>query len=277
MATIRAILNGDHLDKARELVAAGKGDGTIFADAKTDGLILRVWKTGAAFAVKWNGKTRAIGNLSASAKNPKKGEIPTISEARNLAGQVRALLIDGTDPTAFLTGKVVGKDNAAATASAERATAVANGFWTWERLVDEYTDGYLGEPCLGKGNVIRQPSARSVATAKASLTVPEAEFLKVKLLTEIEAGDFEKVRDDCKDAGRKTASRAFVSYSRAAMSFAKRKHKRMSGLGDIKSWWSVPCPEAGQTPNTSSPRPPYAKGRATARSPSHRRKTCWGG
>lgn len=237
MATIRAVLTKDHLDEARLLVASGEGDGTIFADEKADGLILRVRKSGAAFAVKWNGKTRTLGGLAANADKPQAGEIGTISRARELAGQVRALLRDGTDPTAFLTGKAAGKSDGAAASSAKRATAVANGFWTWERLIEEYTNGYLGKPRLGKGNIIRQPSEKSVRTARNSITVPEADFLKGKLLTEIEEGDFEKVRDDCAEAGRKTASRAFVSNARAAMSFAKRKHKKLSGLGDVKPWW----------------------------------------
>lgn len=223
---------------ARALVASGMGDGTIFADEKADGLILRVRKSGAAFAVKWNGKTQTLGPLSPSSEEKSRpGEIGTISRARELAGQVRALLRDGTDPSAFLTGKAVGKNDKAATASAEKATAIANGFWTWERLIDEYTDGYLGKPRLGKGNVIKQPSEKSVRTARNSITIPEADFLKGKLLTEIEDGDFEQVRDVCARAGRKTASRAFVTNARAAMSFAKRKHKKLSGLGNAAPWW----------------------------------------
>jgi integrase len=223
---------------ARALVASGKGDGTIFADEKADGLILRVRKSGAAFAVKWNGKTQTLGPLSPSSKEePRPGEIGTISKARELAGQIRAMLRDGTDPAAFLTGKAAGKSDEAATASAEEATAIAGGAWTWEKLVDEYTDGYLGKPRRAKGNTIRQPSAKSVRTARKSLTVPEADSLNGKLLTEIKAGDFEKVRNECRDAGRFTASRAFVSNARAAMSFAKRKYKGDSGLDAVAPWW----------------------------------------
>ncbi|CAM5367781.1 hypothetical protein ATER59S_01520 [Aquamicrobium terrae] len=147
------------------------------------------------------------------------------------------MLRDGTDPTAFVTGKAAGKSDEAATVSAEKATAIGNGIWTWERLIEEYTDGYLGNSRKGRGGTIRQPSEKSVRTARNSLMVTEADFLKGKLLTELGEGDFEKIRDDCKKAGRYTASRAFISYARAAMSFAKRKHKGKSGLGPIVPWW----------------------------------------
>jgi len=237
MATIRAKLSGTHLDQAREMIASKSGEGTIFADDKTDGLVLRVRKTAATFSLKYAGKTRVLGTLSEIAKgrcNP--GEIQTIQAARDLAEQVRALLKDGTDPTLFLSGKAAGKSDDSAKNAAERQVLIDAGFWTWERLVSEYTDGYLSQPRLVKKRM-RPPSLRSADTARKSLTIAEAKGLKGRLISELSLGDLEEVRDACAKAGRKTASRAFVANAKAALSFARKMHARKSGLEGSPKWW----------------------------------------
>src|SRR5690606_36994156 len=81
------------------------------------------------------------------------------------------------------------------------------------------------------------PSARSAENAKNSLMTPEANILKGKLVSELEIGDLEEVRDACAASGRKTASRAFVANAKAALSFAKKKHARKSGLEGRSKWW----------------------------------------
>ncbi|MDH7784165.1 integrase [Ochrobactrum sp. 19YEA23] len=237
MVWIRDKLTGTHLDEARKLVASKTGDGTIFADDKTDGLVLRVRKTAATFSLKYAGKTRVLGTLSESAKgkiNP--GEIQTIQAARDLAEQVRALLKDGTDPTLFLSGKAAGKSDDSAKNAAERQVLIDAGFWTWERLISEYTDGYLSQPRLVKKRM-RPPSLRSADTARKSLIIAEANGLKGRLISELSLGDLEEVRDACAKAGRKTASRAFVANAKAALSFARKMHARKSGLEGSPKWW----------------------------------------
>ena len=54
--------------------------------------------------------------------------------ARETAQKVRALLKDGTDPKAFLTGKGANKDDGKAKEAAEHRTAIKAGRWTWEVL-----------------------------------------------------------------------------------------------------------------------------------------------
>ena len=221
------------------MVIDRSGDGTIFADDKTDGLILRVRKTSAAFALKYAGKTRALGELSESERGAcRPGELQTIQAAREMADKVRAYLKDGLDPARFISGKGAGKSDEEAGKAVERQAAVKAGQWTWERLVAEYTDGYLAKPRLVRGR-IRQPSERSVDNAKRSLTALEAEELKGLLLSELTPGHLERVRDACavRAKGGKTASRSFVAYSKAALSFAKKKHRDKSGLGGERRWW----------------------------------------
>lgn len=239
MATIRAKLTASHLNLARQMVIDRSGDGTIFADDKTDGLILRVRKSSAAFSLKYAGKTRVLGELSESERGAcRPGEIQTIQAARELADKVRALLKDGRDPSSFISGKGAGKDDEEAKQAVERQAAVDAGKWTWERLVVEYTDGYLGKPRIVKQR-LRQPSEKSVENARRALTAPEADGLKGLLLSELTPGHLETVRDKCalRAKGGKTASRSFVANAKAALTFAKRKHRENSGLGGERRWW----------------------------------------
>lgn len=239
MPTIRAKLTASHLNQARQMVIDRSGDGTIFADDKTDGLILRVRKSSAAFSLKYAGKTRVLGELSESERGTcRPGEIQTIQVARELADKVRALLKDGFDPASFISGKGVGKSDEDAKKAVERQAAVDAGKWTWERLVSEYTDGYLAHPRRVRGQM-RAPSAGSVANARRSITPPEADRLKGLLLSELTPGHLEEVRDACvlRTKGGKTASRAFIVNAKAALSFAKKKHREKSGLGGQRRWW----------------------------------------
>lgn len=239
MPTIRAKLTASHLNLARQMVIDRSGDGTIFADDKTDGLILRVRKSSAAFSLKYAGKTRVLGELSESERGAcRAGEIQTIQAARELADKVRALLKDGLDPSSFISGKGVGKSDEDAKKAVERQAAIDAGRWTWERLVSEYADGYLAHPRRVRGQ-IRAPSAGSVANARRSITPPEAQKLQGLLLSELTPGHLEEVRDACvlRPKGGKTASRAFIVNAKAALSFAKKKHREKSGLGGQRRWW----------------------------------------
>lgn len=199
----------------------------ILADTVEKGLQLRVQASSVTWLLRWNGKTKSLGGLDA---------VPHAKAARALAQKVRNLLRDGTDPKAFLTGKDAGKSETEAKAAAKQQTALAAGFWTWERLIEEYTDGYLAKPRLSRGR-IKPPSEKSAENAKKSLQTPEADGLKGKLVSQLEIGDLEEVRDACANAGRKTASRAFVANAKAALSFAKKKHARKSGLEGRSKWW----------------------------------------
>lgn len=199
----------------------------IYADTVEKGLQLRVQASSITWLLRWNGKTKSLGDLDA---------VPHARAARALAQKVRNLLRDGTDPKAFLTGKGAGKSEADAKAAAKQQTALAAGFWTWERLIEEYTDGYLAKPRLSRGR-IKPPSAGSADNAKKSLMTPEADRLKGKLVSQLEIGDLEEVRDACAANGRKTASRAFIANAKAALTHAKKKHARKSGLEGHSKWW----------------------------------------
>lgn len=230
MPTNRVEIGPKHIAEAKEAAEARaytSRDPLIFADVVEKGLQLRIQAASVTWILKWSGKTKSLGDLES---------VTNAKAARERAQKVRNLLRDGTDPKAFLTGKDAGKSEAAAKAAAKQQTALAAGFWTWERLIEEYTDGYLAKPRLSRGR-IKPPSAGSADNAKKSLMTPEADGLKGRLVSTLEIGDIEEVRDACAANGRKTASRAFVANAKAALTHAKKKHARKSGLEGRSKWW----------------------------------------
>ncbi|WP_295808468.1 hypothetical protein [uncultured Nitratireductor sp.] len=240
MPTRRVELNGDHLKEARQAAAdrVYPASSPLFlADMNEKGLLLRVRGGKADWILKHGGKTRTLGTLGPERGDLKPGEIRVIKDARELARKTRAMLKDGTDPKAFLTGTAAGKSEEDAAAAAEREAAVAAGKWTWEVLVEKYADGYLSEPRMTTRGILKQPSAHTAKEARRYLTMDETKPLSGRLLSELRPGDLEDVRDECANAGRKTASRQFVAYSKGALSFARKKHSRAAGLEGSPKWW----------------------------------------
>ncbi|KAB2720368.1 integrase family protein [Brucella intermedia] len=230
MPTNRVEIGPKHIAEAKEAAEARaytSRDPLIFADVVEKGLQLRIQAASVTWILKWSGKTKSLGDLES---------VTNAKAARERAQKVRNLLRDGTDPKAFLTGKDAGKSEAAAKAAAKQQTALAAGFWTWERLIDEYADNHLGKPRLSRGR-LKPPSLDSAKGARTALTTPEADILKGKLVSELDIGDIEEVRDACAANGRPSASRAFVRNAKAALTHAKKMHSRKSGLEGRPKWW----------------------------------------
>ncbi len=245
MPTHRVEIGPKHIAEARKAAAARTfttSNPLVFADVVEKGLILRVQAGSAGWALKWNGRTRSLGKLD---------DVKSAKVAREAAQQVRALLRDGTDPAAFLTGKGAGKGEAEALAEAERRTAIASGRWTWETLAERYVE-YLSKPRTTSRGVIKLPSLSTAAEARRYLTMEATAPLRGRLVSDLRTGDLEEVRDAAEKAGAKAASRQFVAYSKAALSFARRKHSRVSGLEGVSRWWlevekldsTIPAPRA---------------------------------
>ncbi|RWF67934.1 MAG: hypothetical protein EOQ34_27050 [Mesorhizobium sp.] len=240
MPSKRVELNADHLREARQAAANrtySASSPLLFAHMGERGLHLRVRGATADWILRFGGKTRTLALLGPERGECKPGEIRVIREAEELARKTRALLKDGTDPKAFLTGTAAGKSEEDAKVAAERKAAIETGKWTWETLVEKYADGYLSEPRMTTRGILKQPSEHTGPEARRYLTMEEAKPLSGRLLSELRPGDLEEVRDACAKAGRKTASRQFVAYSKGALSFARKKHSRAAGLEGAPKWW----------------------------------------
>lgn len=239
MPTRRIELKTEHLNEARQAAknrTYSVSKPLLLTDIGERGLILRVRGGKAEFILRYSGSTKTLGALAPERGELKPGEIRTLKDARELAQKARALLRDGLDPKDFLTARAAGKSDEFAEATAKRKTALEAGAWTWADLVHEYADVYLSNPRMKKG-VLKPPSERAAKSAKNALTQIETESLNSKLVSELSLGDFEDVRDLFMAAGRKSASRLFVSNAKAAMSHARKVHSRKSGLEGVAPWW----------------------------------------
>jgi integrase len=227
----RTDIGPDEVQEAKAAAAASKytsRDPLIFADNIERGLSLRVQGAAASWILKFRGMTRTLGNLT---------EIRTATTAREVAAQARAVIRDGGNLDVYLTSRRAGGDHVKATNKVDVTAARAAGKWTWETLVKQYADDYLSNPRVNARGKRREPSLRGAAEARRYLLMPETKPLWGRLLAELYVGDLEEIRDACANAGRKTASRQFVAYSKGALSYARRKHSRIAGLEGVPKWW----------------------------------------
>lgn len=234
MPTIRAVLSKEHLKKAEEAAASRKytsRDPLIFADDREPGLSIRVQASTATWILKFRGKTRSLGTLN---------EVRSPTAARQLAVETRDLMRVGVGDEAarFVRQRRAGKTSDEAAAAVARQDAYASGKWKWEDLAQRYPDDYLSKPRTTTRGV-RPPSLKSAEEARRYLRdLVVIKHLGGRLLMELQRSDFEAVRDELYDVhGRKTASRQFVAYSSAAMSWARGYHAGRSGLEKVDRWW----------------------------------------
>lgn len=231
MPSRRADIGPDDLQDARAAAAAQtytSRDPLIIADNIQRGLSLRVQGSAVSWILKFRGMTRTLGNLA---------EIRTATTAREVAARARAIIRDGGNLDVYLSSRRAGGDHGRATEKVGIAVAHAADRWTWETLVQHYADGYLSHPRTTARGIRREPSLRAAAEARRYLLMDEAKPLFGRLLSQLSVGDLEDIRDACEKAGRATASRQFVAYSKGALSFARRKHARASGLEGSSKWW----------------------------------------
>lgn len=231
MPSKRADIGPREIEEARTAAASraySSGDPLVFADGIERGLSLRVQGGAVSWVLKWNGRSKVLGRL---------GEIRTAKAAREVANRVRAILRDGLDPADYLKARLTGADHAVADAKVALAKARAMGRWTFADLARAYCDEYLSKPRMTSQGILKPPSLSTATEARRYLAAPEAAHLQDRLVSELSPGDLEDVRNACEKAGRKTASRQFVAYAKAALTYARRKQSRLAGLEGVRPWW----------------------------------------
>lgn len=246
MPSKRADIGPREIEEARAAAASRtytSGDPLVIADGLERGLSLRVQGGAASWVLKFNGKSRSLGRL---------GELRTAKAAREVAARVRGMLRDGTDPSDYLKSRLAGSAHETAAAKVETAKARAAGRWTFADLARSYCDEYLSKPRMTSRGIVKPPSLSTAAEARRYLGMAEAAALQDRLLSELSPGDLEDVRNACERAGRMAASRQFVAYAKAALTYARRKQSRLAGLEGARAWWlevekldsTVPAPRS---------------------------------
>lgn len=232
MPTERVRIGAKHIKEARKAAEArtyGTSGSLIFADTGEINLKLRVQGATAAWIVKWNGQTVTLGTVE---------DVGDVDMAREMTREVVALLKAGKDAKAYVAARLAGEDAEAASTTAAIVTARKDGKWTWREMVRQYADIYLSNPRTNSRGERKAPSPESVKEVnRYLLKFPETHHLHDRLLSTLRRGDLEKVRNTLAEAGKKTPSRQFVAYAKAALSYAESHDSDASGLDDDNLWW----------------------------------------
>lgn len=201
----------------------------IFADTGEINLKLRTQGNSCAWIVKWNGKTVTLGSPD---------QVGDADAARTMTREVVALLRAKKDAKAYVTARLSGEAPKKAAATAAEATERQKGRWDWKEMVRQYADIYLSNPRTNSRGETKPPSMETVKEVKRYLlTFQETRHLHDRLLSSLREGDLEEVRNAFAEKGRLTASRQFVAYSKAALTYARENDSRASGLEGSAYWW----------------------------------------
>ena len=247
MPTYRVELNSKHVEEA--LAAAkertyNQGNPLVFVHVKEDGLQLRVQNGTAAWYVRYNGKTKAIGKLTT---------VPSISKAITAAVErgrhVRALLERGDDPDRYLKTLKISKDHGSAVADSESQKARAAGAWTWKELAAAYREDYLAKPKRKRSGVTKPPSKRTLADFDRYTSTPHhRELLDELLVRDLTPELVERVRNAVQKTNGVNGGRKAVQWISGALTWGQKEHKLHTGLGAGFQWWKGVSP--GHVPGT---------------------------
>ncbi len=232
MPSHRVRIGVKHVKEARKAAEAksyGTSDPLIFADTGEINLKLRTQGGTAAWNVRWNGQTVTLGTVE---------DIDDPDVAREMTRGVVALLRAGKDAKAYVAARLAGDDTETATVAATVSTARKDGKWDWKEMVRQYADIYLSNPRTNSQGETKEPSLETVKEVKRYLLkIPETHHLHDRLISTLRRSDLEKIRNTLADAGKKTPSRQFVAYSKAALTYAEAYESDASGLHENNLWW----------------------------------------
>lgn len=103
MPTLRVEIGPRHIKEASTAGRAGihkSSNPLIYADVIEKGLQIRVQSSSVSWILKYNGKTKSLGNLN---------DIPNAKVARDLARETRNLMRENIDSATFLNRKKIGE------------------------------------------------------------------------------------------------------------------------------------------------------------------------
>ncbi len=255
MASLKAILDTDHIRQVQEFLSKGTPDGRlfIFTDLKTPGLQIRVSGEKASWYVKTevSGKeyTKKIADITSDAHHATTINGP--AKARELAGVVLGFLKHGREkdikpfleaffarkPAVDTSRTLVPVINAALQELEERLQA--------DRDRQRHAKSWTLQDCIDK-TIAEKTDLKSTAPINSKtvkdylLTFGRAAFASVvsKPVTEISAHDIENVRDQVKDSAGIDAGRKVITYTRSVLDYCCSNHSA-SGLDKGNPWWRM--------------------------------------
>ena len=255
VASLKAILDVDHIRQVLEFLANGTPDGRlfIFTDLKTPGLQIRVSGDKASWYVKTevSGKefTKKIADITVDIHHAT--TITGPAKARELAGVILGFLKHGreNDVKPFLDAFYARKPAADTSRSIVPVITAAlqelEESLQAERDRQRHAKSWTLQDCIDK-TISEKSDLKSTAPINSKtvkdyrLTFGRAAFtpLVSKPVTEITAHDIEDVRDQVKEAAGIDAGRKVITYTRSVLNYCCSNHSA-SGLDKGNPWWRM--------------------------------------
>lgn len=223
-----------HIKEAIQKAKAGMptGDMDIYADDSVSGLQLRVQGQRAFWALKYGSSTKNIGDVHSP--KPTTREVPSITEARELAGSCKKVLDSVPDLLDAILNRYfeepVGQRNFEDARTGIRRKATT---WTLQQCFDFVIEDRTKEKAA-------EPIGELYADElRLSLRRPQMKDVLMKAAVELTRGDFDSVREGIRSKNGVSPANKTLSHVRMVLDYCMRKASKDSGLDHKDEWWKL--------------------------------------
>jgi hypothetical protein len=232
--TTRVKIAKAHITDAAKKAEAGMPTGVIeiFADDAVAGLQLRVQGQRAFWTLKYGTSTKNVGEVYSP--KPMTREVPSITEARELAGSCKKVLDSVPDLFDSILNRYfeepVGQRNFEDARTGIRRKAMT---WTLQQCFDYVITDRTREKAP-------EPIGDLYADElRLSLRRPQMKDVLAKAAVELSRGDFDAVREGIRDKSGVSPANKTLSHVRMVLDYCMRKASKDSGLDHRDEWWKL--------------------------------------
>ncbi|WP_155275921.1 hypothetical protein [Agrobacterium tumefaciens] len=232
--TTRVKIAKAHITDAAKKAEAGMPTGVIeiFADDAVAGLQLRVQGQRAFWTLKYGTSTKNVGEVYSP--KPMTREVPSITEARELAGSCKKVLDSVPDLFDSILNRYfeepVGQRNFEDARTGIRRKATT---WTLQQCFDYVIEDRTKEKAP-------EPIGDLYADElRLSLRRPQMKDVLTKPAVELSRGDFDAVREGILSKNGVSPANKTLSHVRMVLDYCMRKASKDSGLDHKDEWWKL--------------------------------------
>lgn len=204
----------------------------IFADDAVAGLQLRVQGQRAFWTLKYGKSTKNVGEVYSP--KPMTREVPSITEARELAGSCKKVLDSVPDLFDPILNRYfeepVGQRNFEDARTGIRRKATT---WSLQQCFDFVIEDRTKEKAV-------EPVGELYADElRLSLRRPQMKDVLTKPAVELTRGDFDAVREGIRAKNGVSPANKTLSHVRMVLDYCMRKASKDSGLDHRDEWWKL--------------------------------------
>jgi len=232
--TTRVKIAKAHITDAAKKAEAGMPTGVIeiYADDAVAGLQLRIQGQRAFWTLKYGTSTKNVGEVYSP--KPMTREVPSITEARELAGSCKKVLDSVPDLFDSILNRYyeepVGQRNFEDARTGIRRKATT---WTLQQCFDFVIEDRTKEKAV-------EPIGDLYADELGlSLRRPQMKDVLTKPAVELTRGDFDAVREGIRDKSGISPANKTLSHVRMVLDYCMRKASKDSGLDHKDEWWKL--------------------------------------